>query len=293
MRKEILGVKVDFGLSMDEVVKKADDLIKRGKPGSMISTTNPYFIMEAQEDSEFKKIINGADLSVPDGVGVLYADYYLAKISKIKKGPLFALKAFLAGLQSGGEGFTHKKEFGVPITGVELTERLFKLADDKKYSVFLLGGKKRDNKGQGINDDYDMAQHVSRIVMSKYPNIHIIGATSSFSREKSDDKDTLKYIHTCMNRHNISSIDIMLVAYNPIMQEKWISRNAKEIPATLSVGIGRTFDYITNVMQPPKPIYNKMHLAWLYTFIKQPWRLGRIVKTFPIFPLKVYLKSIK
>lgn len=293
MQNKILDIRVDFDLSLKDVIDKADEIIKKGIPGQMISTTNPFFIMAAQSDPEFKKIINHSALSIPDGVGVLYANYYLKLISRINKKTFFyPLKAFSIGLLTGIKGYLKKNKLGQTVTGVDLTEGLFELANENKYSIFLLGGRKRNKIGNEINDNYDMASHVADIVMSKYHNIRIIGATSKYNRDKSDDADTLNYIHNCMKYNNVDQIDILLVAYNPVMQEKWIHRNAKEIPVTLSVGIGRTFDYITNIMSPPSQKYVNAHLGWLYTFIKQPWRISRIVKTFPIFPLKIYLKSI-
>lgn len=293
-RRKILGVNVDFGLSVDGAVNRIEKVLKEGGENKLIATTSPYFIMSAQQDKEFMKIINEAELSVPDGVGVLYANYYLNKISKIKRNLLFPFKAFLKGLVSGIEGFTKKEEFGSTITGVELTHKLCELSSDKGYTVFLLGGGKRNNKGKRIKDnDYDMAQHAREELMSMYPNLRIVGATSRFSKAPDDDKKTVSYIHNCMNDANVKHIDILLVAYNPIQQEKWIQRNANKIPTRISMGVGRTFNYITNDMKQPDKKYEKMHILWLYTFIKQPWRVKRVLMTFPVFPLKVYIESLK
>jgi N-acetylglucosaminyldiphosphoundecaprenol N-acetyl-beta-D-mannosaminyltransferase len=294
MQREILGVKVDFALTLADVVKKAEDIIEKKEPGKIISTTNPFFIMEAQNDPDFKEIVNNAELSIPDGVGVLYANYYLRLLENFdKKNFFYPFNSFLVGLWAGFYGYLSKEILGEAITGVNLTDELFKLANKKGYTIFLLGGRRRDRNGKGMEDNYDMAKNVSSIVMSKYPNIKIIGASSQYSREAADDANTLSFIHGCMKDNGVKHIDILLVAYNPVMQEKWIHRNAINIPATLSIGIGRTFDYITNVMRPPNNKYVKAHLGWLYTFIKQPWRYKRIIKTFPLFPLKVYLSTIK
>ncbi len=293
-RKKILGVNVDFGLTKDQAVKEIERLISKGEGSHLVATTSPYFIMSANKNPEFKKIINKAVLSVPDGVGVLYANYYLNKLSKIKRGVWFPIKALLAGLSSGVEGFIDEKEFGKTITGVELTHELCKLSAKKGYSIFLLGGDKRDSKGKRVKEgSYDMAEEAKEELMSLYPNVNIIGATSQFNKLPIDDNKTLLYIHSCMKRNNINNIDILLVAYNPIQQEEWIQRNASKIPSRISVGIGRTLNYITNDMKQPNKMYEKMHLMWLYTFIIQPWRVKRVLMTFPKFPIKVFLESIK
>lgn len=314
MRKKILGVNIDFEMSIDEVVSNIDGIIRqqylnegnrKAIKSQLVATTNPYFIMAAQEDELFKNIINEAVLSVPDGVGTLYANYYLNKLNLLKNKlnssnrneynrTMFALYAFIEGIKTGVAGFFNEESLGTPVTGVALTYRLCELANNKNYTIFLLGGSPRNSKGQQLtNTSYDMASHAADVIKSLYPNVRIVGASSAYSREKHDDNNTLAYIHKCMAYHRINSIDILLVAYNPISQEKWIHRNANLVPAKISLGIGRTFDYMTNNMRPPNPIYEKLHIAWLYTLIKQPWRYKRVFMTFPTFPLKVYKDAIK
>lgn len=39
----------------------------------MVVTVNPEFVMQAQKDEEFRKILNGADLAIADGVGLRLA----------------------------------------------------------------------------------------------------------------------------------------------------------------------------------------------------------------------------
>lgn len=68
MKKTILGVKID-DINMDQALETVKSwLSKRGK--HYIVTPNPEIIMVAQEDSKFKKVLNNADLSLPDGVGL-------------------------------------------------------------------------------------------------------------------------------------------------------------------------------------------------------------------------------
>lgn len=42
-----------------------------------IATTNPEFVMLAQRDPDFRRILQQADLCIPDGVGLLYAARWL------------------------------------------------------------------------------------------------------------------------------------------------------------------------------------------------------------------------
>ena len=68
----VLGVGVS-STELAEVLTKIDSfLTKKGKM-KLIVTVNPEFVMLAQDDPEFKKILNGADLAIADGVGLKLA----------------------------------------------------------------------------------------------------------------------------------------------------------------------------------------------------------------------------
>lgn len=72
---EILGVKVD-SVTMEEATRTACGFIE-GKTPKMIATANAEMIMNAVSDEELFKILNEADLVVPDGAGTVWAANYL------------------------------------------------------------------------------------------------------------------------------------------------------------------------------------------------------------------------
>jgi len=41
-----------------------------------IVTPNPEFLVKAQEDREFKDILNKADLAIPDGIGLILLHFF-------------------------------------------------------------------------------------------------------------------------------------------------------------------------------------------------------------------------
>lgn len=94
-KANILGVRVN-STTMSEVLRKI------GKKSLFIVTVNSEFIMLAQDDPEFKNILNNADLAIPDGVGLRFAR---------------------PGLEI--------------IPGRKLVEEILKL---EKYKIFYLGG---------------------------------------------------------------------------------------------------------------------------------------------------------
>lgn len=96
-------------VTMKEALDWAEKRILDEKP-SMIATANAEMIMMAQEDKELFRILNSADLVVPDGAGVLWAGDKL------------------------GTPFPER------VTGADLTTELLKRASEMKWPVYFLGG---------------------------------------------------------------------------------------------------------------------------------------------------------
>jgi len=293
-RVNILGVNVDMGCDVAGVMEKIETVLLQDGP-HYICTTNPEFIMSAQNDPEFKDMINSADMSLPDGAGVVMADYYLRKMSEVGKNRAVRFLAGLgAGLETAAGSFSKSMKFAPKVTGVRLSEEIFKLSADKGYSVFLLGGMVRDWKGKPSDSKpRDIAIQTAEKIRRDYPGINIVGASSTFSFKEEDDERTLEYIKECMSRTGDEVLDFILVAYGHKKQEAWVRRNLGKIPCRIGIGVGGTFDYLSGVSKKPGDKITQFNLEWLFRLCTQPWRLSRIVTAFPLFPIKVFLSSLK
>lgn len=106
-RVSILGVGVDK-LDMPSALAKLDYFLVSKQP-HIVVTADAAGIVQAQEDPEFMRILQEADLVTPDSVGVLWA-------AKRK-----------------GEPIQER------VSGVELTDRLCAMSADKGWRIFLLG----------------------------------------------------------------------------------------------------------------------------------------------------------
>jgi len=283
--QKILGVRVDFGLSMSDVLLKLEELVKDTSKTHLVSTTNAEFILDAQNDPEFKDILNNSVLSIPDGIGVLFSRYFLNKTKDIKN----PILKFMWGCGFGFISIFKDFDLGEKISGVELSTEIMKLSHNKGYSVFLLGGWPKDFYGNPLaSAPFDLATVASKEVKRLYPNVNIIGATSSFNRDSKDDEATISYIQKCMKKHKVSRIDFILIAYNHKFQEKWYLRNAHKIPATVGLGIGGTLDYLAGYLKRP----TSYKFEWLKKVFFRPSKISRIVRVFPLYPIKIFLDSI-
>ncbi len=106
----ILGIKVT-NLTLSEVLQKVREFLNSNQPHYIV-TTNPEFIMAARRDKEFQNILNKADISVADGVGISIA--------------------------ARRRGIKLKQR----ITGVDLLWEICDMAEQEGKSVFLLGSKR-------------------------------------------------------------------------------------------------------------------------------------------------------
>jgi len=280
--RKIMDINVNFGFNMTEAVEKTEELLQDGK-SHYICTTNPEFIIAAQKDAEFRHIVNNADLSLPDGIGVLYAQQFLNKVASLKKDWLFPVRALVCGLTLR---LTQER-----ISGVSLFHELCSLSSKKGYTVFLLGGWPKDFFGKMKVGNFNQAGDVAKKLVEIYPNLKIIGATSEFSPD--DDVYSTDFIQKCMKEHGVSHIDFLFVAYGQVKQESWIYRNSAKIPAKVSIGVGGTFDYVAGDQKYAPRFFITHNLEWLYRLVTQPWRFGRIFNAFPLFPYLVYKSTLK
>ncbi len=105
---KILGVSVN-NVTMQEALNRIDSMVKNGKKHYVV-TPNAEFLVDAQKDKKFKRILNNADLAIPDGMGLIYA-------SKLYGAPL-----------------------AERVAGTDLVDQLCWQAAEKGWTVFFLGG---------------------------------------------------------------------------------------------------------------------------------------------------------
>ena len=70
MKREILGIEFD-DLTREEAAQRGAQLLEEDKFHYVV-TPNPEFILASEKDPEFKRVLNEADLVLPDGIGVIY-----------------------------------------------------------------------------------------------------------------------------------------------------------------------------------------------------------------------------
>lgn len=181
------------------------------KPFFVVSA-NPEIIMAAQEDEDYKRILNSADLVFADGAGLR-----LAGVKEI-------------------------------FPGRKLVRELL---GKKKLKVFYLGGK----------------FGVARQMAEKYGGEWDEGEKSIRAGEQENGR--------IISKINQYKPDLLLVAYGAPWQEKWIAANLPKIEAKVVMGVGGTFDYLTERVKEPPEWVSRVGFEWLWRLLHEPWRWKR------------------
>ncbi|MCK5758371.1 MAG: WecB/TagA/CpsF family glycosyltransferase, partial [Clostridiales bacterium] len=146
------------------------------------------------------------------------------------------------------------------VAGIELVLSL--LSSGQELSVFIYGGK------PGI------AEKAAENINGKFPSIDICGIIHGYHDASFEDS----HIEIIKN----ASPDLLFVALGFPRQEEWIHRNIDRIRHCSAIGCGGTIDYLAGVVKRTPKFMIKLNLEWLDRLIRQPKRLGRMLRI-PVF----------
>ena len=152
------------------------------------------------------------------------------------------------------------KILGTPIkekvAGIEFGEEVCKLLAKNGGRLYLLGSKPGIAKAAGEK----LAQ--------KYPGLVICGTADGYFQ---DEKAVVERI-------NEAKPDVLFVCLGAPKQEKFIKAHFEELEVTLMLGLGGSLDGYAGVAQRAPRWMIDMSLEWLYRLLKEPKRLGRMMR---------------
>jgi len=253
MKINIAGVNID-NVTKAQAIERIDEFVKSGTPHYVITPYSEMVVFASRND-RYREALNHADLSLPDGVGILWAAKYLSSKASLLT-TLFAIifnKLYI------------RSVIKEQVTGSRLIYDLARLAAEKNYSVALVGG------------SGNVAAQAAYELKKLYPNLNVKLALSG----RPFDEQIIKEIRD-------SNSDILLLAYSPPKQEMWLAENYQKLNAKVAIGLGGTFDYLAGIRLPAPHFLHSWGLEWLWRLITQPWRIGRMWNALPVFIWKVY-----
>lgn len=150
--REILDI---LGISVDKVdMRKAISIfsnLMETEECSLIVTPNSEIIMNATKDESLRKIIESADLVIPDGIGLVYASKLLGQPLKER------------------------------VTGIDFMEMILIWLQEHEKSIYLFGSKPENEEREAV---CDLAAKKKQM---QYPNLKIAGTHHGYFKPEEED----------------------------------------------------------------------------------------------------------
>jgi N-acetylglucosaminyldiphosphoundecaprenol N-acetyl-beta-D-mannosaminyltransferase len=149
------------------------------------------------------------------------------------------------------------------MAGVDLMMEILQIANAKKLSVFLAANK------NGLSS----WEETHAAILKIYPDLEIAGVNI-------DIEKSFKF--------QVASYEIIFCNFGAPHQEIFLN-SLKDGRIRLAMGVGGSFDYLTDKIPRAPKFLRQMGLEWLWRLILQPKRWKRIWNVVIIFPLKIIL----
>ena len=253
----LYGVRI-FDLSTSELTDLLSGWLLSDTPHAIV-TPNPEFVLAARRDPSFVELLNRAELSLPDGVGLR-----------------FAIPALT------GERLSNRH------TGVDTLLLLAKLCAEQGRRLVLVGG------GPGVAEA--AAESMRRQFVGLDVNVVDVGIVRddrneieriSYDRTKSvrfEDADVVavalgmgkqeRFIQAMRSSHD-------QLTNLPINQPR------------IYIGIGGALDMIAGTRRRAPSIVRRVGLEWLWRLIIEPRRFRRIFNAAIVFPAVVVWDTLR
>lgn len=150
------------------------------------------------------------------------------------------------------------------VPGIELAQNLMRKMAESGKTLFLLGSK------PGV------AEEAARRLKETYQGLQIVGVHDGYF---TDDEPVIREIRE-------TGADVVFVCLGAPKQEKWMQKNGEATGAHLMLGLGGCLDVFSGNVQRAPEAFQRLGLEWFYRLIKNPSRVGRMMRL-PLFLVHV------
>lgn len=149
------------------------------------------------------------------------------------------------------------------VPGIDFACGVMARLAERGGSVYLFGAK------PGV------AETAAETLRTKFPGLVISGTSDGYF---SDDGPIIEKIKD-------AAPDLLLVCLGAPKQELWMAKMSGKLPVGLMVGLGGSLDVFAGTVKRAPEAWQKLDLEWLYRLIKEPRRIGRMMKL-PLFVIE-------
>ena len=153
------------------------------------------------------------------------------------------------------------------VTGIDFLETIIAHLAETGESIFFFGSK------PGVADE------AAARMKEKYPGLRVAGTQNGYFTPEEEPG--------IVEQINASGADFLCVALGAPKQERFIAQHREEFTSVRgAIGVGGSLDVWAGNLKRAPEFYRKHGLEWLYRFIQQPSRIGRMA-ALPVFMLRV------
>lgn len=149
------------------------------------------------------------------------------------------------------------------VPGIDFACGVMARLAERGGSVYLFGAK------PGV------AEAAAETLRTKFPGLVISGTSDGYF---SDDGPIIEKIED-------AAPDFLLVCLGAPKQELWMAKMSGKLPVGLMVGLGGSLDVFAGTVKRAPEAWQKLDLEWLYRLLKEPRRIGRMMKL-PLFVIE-------
>lgn len=149
------------------------------------------------------------------------------------------------------------------VPGIDFACGVMARLAERGGSVYLFGAK------PGV------AEAAAETLRTKFPGLVISGTSNGYF---SDDGPIIETIKD-------AAPDFLLVCLGAPKQELWMAKMSGKLPVGLMVGLGGSLDVFAGTVKRAPEAWQKLDLEWLYRLLKEPRRIGRMMKL-PLFVIE-------
>lgn len=149
------------------------------------------------------------------------------------------------------------------VPGIDFACGVMARLAERGGSVYLFGAK------PGV------AEAAAETLRTKFPGLVISGTSDGYF---SDDGPIIEKIKD-------AAPDFLLVCLGAPKQELWMAKMSGKLPVGLMVGLGGSLDVFAGTAKRAPEAWQKLDLEWLYRLLKEPRRIGRMMKL-PLFVIE-------
>lgn len=207
---------------MDDSVRVACELVDSGGPHQHVAI-NAAKVIATRRDPVLREIVESCSIANADGQSIVWASR------------LF------------GQRLPER------VTGIDFMLRMWSVAADKGYRVYLLGAKPHT------------VEHAATVAARQ--DVHIVGARSGYWSPEEEDEVVAEVAR--------ARPDLLFVGLPTPRKEEFLHRHLKSLGVPLAVGVGGSFDVVAGEVTRAPRWMQRYGLEWLHRMRQEPSRMLR------------------